>query len=45
MTRVLKQWAAEACAGRVVSCLEGGYNLETLGETIRVHVRELQRQG
>ena len=45
MTRVLKQWAAEACAGRVVSCLEGGYNLETLGETNRVHVRELQRQG
>jgi acetoin utilization deacetylase AcuC-like enzyme len=42
MTRVLKQWAAETCAGRIVSCMEGGYNLETLGETVRAHVAELQ---
>ena len=42
MTRVVKQWAAESCAGRVVSCMEGGYNLETLGETVRAHVQELQ---
>src|SRR5882762_6852653 len=45
MTRVVKQWASEACAGRVVSCMEGGYNLETLGETVRAHVRELQRES
>ena len=43
MTRVVKDWANESCGGRVVSCMEGGYNLETLGETIRLHVRELQR--
>lgn len=42
MTRVLKDWANDACQGRVVSCMEGGYNLETLGETVRAHVRELQ---
>src|ERR1700704_383213 len=42
MTRVVKQWAAETCGGRVVSCMEGGYNLETLGETVRAHVRELE---
>jgi len=42
MTNVLKQWAAEVCDGRIVSCLEGGYNLETLGETVRAHVRALQ---
>jgi acetoin utilization deacetylase AcuC-like enzyme len=42
MTSVLKQWAAEACAGRIVSCMEGGYNLGTLGETVRTHVGELQ---
>ncbi len=42
MTRVVKQWAAEVCAGRVISCMEGGYNLETLGETVRAHVRELE---
>ena len=43
MTGVLKQWANEACAGRIVSCMEGGYNLETLGETVRAHVQELQK--
>ncbi len=41
LTRTVKQWANEACGGRVVSCLEGGYNLETLGETVRNHVAEL----
>ena len=41
MTRAVKQWAAEVCNGRVVSCLEGGYNLATLGETVRGHVAEL----
>jgi acetoin utilization deacetylase AcuC-like enzyme len=43
LTRVVKQWAKESCHGRLVSCLEGGYNLETLGETVRAHVSELQR--
>lgn len=41
MTKTVKGWAAQACAGRIVSCLEGGYNLETLGETVRKHVEEL----
>ena len=41
MTRVVKDWAREACGGRVVSCLEGGYNLDTLGATVRAHVRAL----
>lgn len=41
MARVVKQWADDACAGRIVSCLEGGYDLETLGETVRSHVAEL----
>ena len=43
MTRTVKNWANEVCSGRVVSCLEGGYNLETLGETVRNHVAELHR--
>ena len=43
MTRAVKQWAASSCQGRVVSCLEGGYNLETLGETVRAHVEELAK--
>jgi acetoin utilization deacetylase AcuC-like enzyme len=37
----VKEWAAGVCAGRIVSCLEGGYNLETLGATARAHVRTL----
>jgi len=41
LTRAVKQWARESCNGRLVSCLEGGYNLETLGETVRAHVSEL----
>jgi acetoin utilization deacetylase AcuC-like enzyme len=41
MTRAVKQWAAQSCNGRIVSCLEGGYNLETLGATARAHVAEL----
>ena len=41
LTQTVKQWAADACEGRLVSCLEGGYNLETLGETVKQHVSRL----
>ena len=34
---------SEVCGGRIVSCLEGGYNLDTLGETVKNHVAELSR--
>ena len=43
MTRTIKNWADETCNGRIVSALEGGYNLETLGETVKNHVAELNR--
>jgi acetoin utilization deacetylase AcuC-like enzyme len=43
MTRTVMQWAADVCQGRIVSCLEGGYNLETLGQTVKNHVAELNR--
>ena len=43
LTRAIKEWAASSCQGRLVSCLEGGYNLDTLGETVRAHVEELSR--
>jgi acetoin utilization deacetylase AcuC-like enzyme len=45
MTRTVKQWAAEVCDGRIVSCLEGGYNLKTLGQTVKAHVIELQNDS
>jgi acetoin utilization deacetylase AcuC-like enzyme len=43
MTRNVKDWANEVCQGRIVSCLEGGYNLDTLGATVLAHVEELSR--
>jgi acetoin utilization deacetylase AcuC-like enzyme len=43
MTETVMQWADDACNGRVVSALEGGYNLETLGETVVSHVARLAR--
>ena len=43
LTRTVKEWARQTCNGRIVSCLEGGYNLETLGETVRTHVAELMK--
>ncbi|MBX3277097.1 MAG: histone deacetylase [Acidobacteria bacterium] len=41
MTRRLKEAADSTAAGRIVSCLEGGYNLRTLGATVRSHVAAL----
>jgi acetoin utilization deacetylase AcuC-like enzyme len=45
LTRILKDWAQSTCQGRIVSCLEGGYNLNTLGQTVRAHVTELERSS
>lgn len=42
MTRIVKEWATSVCKGRLISCLEGGYNLDTLGQTVRAHVKELR---
>ncbi|HZS04119.1 MAG TPA: histone deacetylase [Blastocatellia bacterium] len=41
ITRRLNELARGSCGGRLVSCLEGGYNLRTLGATIRTHVASL----
>nr|HMT09598.1 histone deacetylase [Pyrinomonadaceae bacterium] len=42
MTNTLKDWANDTCSGRIVSCLEGGYNLNTLGTTVKNHIDELK---
>jgi acetoin utilization deacetylase AcuC-like enzyme len=42
-TAAVKQWAQAECKGRVISCLEGGYNLNTLGQTVRAHIDELAK--
>lgn len=41
LTSRLREAAKTTANGRVISCLEGGYNLEVLGETIRTHVAAL----
>jgi acetoin utilization deacetylase AcuC-like enzyme len=41
MTKRLKEAAQTTGNGRIVSCLEGGYNLRTLGNTVRTHVVSL----
>jgi acetoin utilization deacetylase AcuC-like enzyme len=38
LTRWLKQLAAEHCQGRIISCLEGGYNLDALQRSVAAHV-------
>jgi acetoin utilization deacetylase AcuC-like enzyme len=41
MTRMLMDVAKSHCQGRLVSCLEGGYNLEALAECVQAHVEAL----
>ena len=41
VTRALLAAADKVCAGRVVSSLEGGYDLEALADSARVHVAAL----
>ena len=41
ITRAICEYAATACNGRVVSVLEGGYNLEALASSARAHVKVL----
>ncbi|HEU0174085.1 MAG TPA: histone deacetylase [Blastocatellia bacterium] len=41
MTRRLKEAASTNGEGRIVSCLEGGYNLRALSDAARAHVRAM----
>ena len=41
LTRRVLEVAKAHARGRLVSCLEGGYNVETLGELVQVHLEEL----
>ena len=43
VTRELLAVARDCAQDRVVSCLEGGYDLQALAESAAVHVRELMR--
>lgn len=41
VTAQLREIAQSSCEGRMVSTLEGGYNLDALAASVAVHVREL----
>jgi acetoin utilization deacetylase AcuC-like enzyme len=41
ITRKLKALADRHCGGRIVSCLEGGYNLGALARSVAAHLRVL----
>ena len=41
ITEKLRDLAARHSKGRIVSCLEGGYNLDALGRSVEAHVRAL----
>ncbi|MBU2992229.1 histone deacetylase family protein [Octadecabacter sp. 1_MG-2023] len=45
VTEKLCDLADEHCEGRVVSALEGGYDLEALGRSARAHVKVLTERG
>lgn len=41
MTQRIKDVARRHAKGRIVSCLEGGYNLSALGRSVEAHIRVL----
>ncbi len=41
MTRKVREIADACCKGRIVSMLEGGYNLDALADSVEAHVRAL----
>ena len=42
LTRIMLELAGEHCKGRLISVLEGGYNLEGLASAVVSHVKALQ---
>jgi acetoin utilization deacetylase AcuC-like enzyme len=45
MSRRLTEIAKRHAAGRIISVLEGGYNLSRIGECVAVHLDELRRSS
>jgi acetoin utilization deacetylase AcuC-like enzyme len=41
MTKTVREIADACCKGRIVSMLEGGYNLDALADSVEAHVRAL----
>jgi acetoin utilization deacetylase AcuC-like enzyme len=45
LTTLIRQVAQTYAQGRVVSCLEGGYNLDALAASVQVHLEALLHEG
>jgi acetoin utilization deacetylase AcuC-like enzyme len=45
MTRIVREAADGHCEGRIVSLLEGGYDLAALGASVEAHLRALGASG
>jgi acetoin utilization deacetylase AcuC-like enzyme len=43
LTRIVKDIAKQYCQGRLVTVLEGGYNLEELPQSVEAHIRALSQ--
>jgi acetoin utilization deacetylase AcuC-like enzyme len=43
LTTIVRNAAEAHCNGRIVSCLEGGYNLNALGESVVAHLEALEK--
>ena len=41
ITQRIKEVALKHAQGRIVSCLEGGYNLSALSRSVEAHIRVL----
>jgi acetoin utilization deacetylase AcuC-like enzyme len=45
MTQVVKEIATTCCQQRLISVLEGGYNLAALARSVQAHIEALQQQS
>lgn len=45
LTRIVMDIARKCCSGRIVSALEGGYNLEQLAASTAAHIKTMMKQG
>ena len=43
LTQIVKQIAQKCCQGRLVSVLEGGYELKALADSVEAHIQVLIR--
>jgi len=44
ISKTISKLAGEACDGKIISSLEGGYNLQALAESVEAHLLALQRK-